>query len=64
MLMLLTSKPVDNGASPALPPTNMFWGDRYGWIRDPFGHIWALATVQEVLTPSEIVNRLRALATP
>src|SRR5215469_7767953 len=49
---------VDNGATPALPPTDMFWGDRYGWVRDPFGHMWALCTVKEVLTPAEIQQRL------
>ena len=25
----------------SLPPTDMFWGDRYAWVRDPFGHTWA-----------------------
>ncbi len=30
---------VDEGAIPALPPTDMFWGDRYGWVRDRFGHV-------------------------
>ena len=53
---------VDEGASPAWPPTDMFWGDRYGWVRDPFGHVWALTTVQEVLTPLEIEDRLRGFA--
>ena len=53
---------VDHGATPALPPRDMFWGDRYGWVRDPFGHVWALATVKEVLTPQEIEDRLRGLA--
>lgn len=53
---------VDHGAAPALPPTDMFWGDRYGWVRDPFGHMWALTTVQEVLTPAEIEERLRGFA--
>ncbi len=53
---------VDHGASPALPPTDMFWGDRYGWVRDPFGHVWAFATVREVLTPQEIEDRLRGFA--
>lgn len=55
---------VDYGAAPALPPTDMFWGDRYGWIRDPFGHVWALSTVKEVLTPEQIEDRLRGFATP
>jgi uncharacterized glyoxalase superfamily protein PhnB len=49
---------VDCGAAPAWPPTDMFWGDRYGWVRDPFGHVWAFATVKEVLTPQEIEQRL------
>lgn len=53
---------IREGASPAWPPTDMFWGDRYGWIRDPQGHVWALATVNEVLTPEEISLRLRGLS--
>ncbi len=53
---------VDHGAVPVLPPTDMFWGDRYGWVRDPFGHVWALCCVQEVLTPEQIELRLRETA--
>ena len=54
---------VDNGAMPALPPVDMFWGDRYGWIRDPFGHMWALSTVKEVLTPREVEERMKEMGT-
>lgn len=50
---------VDEGASPALPPRDMFWGDRYGWVRDPFGHVWALAEVREVLTPEQVEQRMQ-----
>ncbi len=50
---------IDHGASPALPPTDMFWGDRYGWVRDPFGHVWALSAVLEVLSPEEVERRLQ-----
>lgn len=32
------------GAEPTMRPADMFWGDRYGKLRDPFGHEWALAT--------------------
>jgi len=54
---------VDQGASPAWPPTDMFWGDRYGWVRDPFGHMWALSTVRQVLTPEEVEQRMRSFTT-
>ena len=33
---------------------DQFWGDRYGQVRDPFGFVWAIATVKEVLTPEEM----------
>ena len=51
-------KAVDAGATPVLPVSDCFWGDRYGWVRDPYGHIWALATVLEELTPEEVKRRM------
>jgi PhnB protein len=30
------------GASPTMPPADMFWGDRYARVRDPFGHTWSI----------------------
>jgi uncharacterized glyoxalase superfamily protein PhnB len=30
------------GATPTMPPADMFWGDRYGQLRDPFGITWAM----------------------
>jgi uncharacterized glyoxalase superfamily protein PhnB len=50
---------IDEGAAPALPPMDMFWGDRYAWVRDPFGHVWAFSTVQEILTAEEVATRLQ-----
>ncbi len=50
---------VDAGAVPAVSPTDMFWGDRYAWVRDPFGHVWALSFVHEVLTPAEVDERMK-----
>jgi PhnB protein len=49
---------VRSGAAPALPPSEMFWGDRYSLVQDPFGYMWAIVAVQEVLTPLEIATRL------
>lgn len=35
---------IDAGATATMPPSDMFWGDRYGRVRDPYGHEWSLAT--------------------
>ncbi|MFV3129672.1 VOC family protein [Niveispirillum sp. KHB5.9] len=32
------------GATEAMKPADMFWGDRYGQVRDPYGHLWSLST--------------------
>jgi uncharacterized glyoxalase superfamily protein PhnB len=33
---------IDAGASPTMPPADMFWGDRYAALKDPFGVAWAM----------------------
>jgi uncharacterized glyoxalase superfamily protein PhnB len=50
---------VDEGATCQLPPTDMFWGDRYALVRDPFGQMWALTSVRELLAPEEIAKRMQ-----
>ena len=42
-----------------MPLMDTFFGDRYGQLRDPFGHVWGLATVLEELTPAEVEERMR-----
>ena len=42
------------GAVATMPVADMFWGDRYGVITDPFGHSWSLATHQRDLSAAEI----------
>jgi uncharacterized glyoxalase superfamily protein PhnB len=42
------------GAKVIMPVADMFWGDRYGVIEDPFGHRWSIATHIRDLTPEEI----------
>jgi PhnB protein len=42
------------GAKVTMPVADMFWGDRYGQIEDPFGHRWSLATHTRDLTEDEI----------
>ena len=48
------------GAKPVMPPVDMFWGDRYCQIVDPFGHTWALATHIEDVPPEEMAARGKA----
>jgi uncharacterized glyoxalase superfamily protein PhnB len=45
------------GAKAKMPPADMFWGDRYGQVVDPFGHVWAIATRVEDITPAEAQAR-------
>jgi PhnB protein len=42
------------GGKPDMPLADLFWGDRAGWLTDPFGHNWALAQHVKDLTPEEI----------
>ncbi|MHB8604385.1 MAG: VOC family protein [Thermoplasmatota archaeon] len=37
------AKAVANGAKATMPLDDMFWGDRYGRLIDPFGHSWAFS---------------------
>jgi uncharacterized glyoxalase superfamily protein PhnB len=45
------------GAKPTMPVSDMFWGDRYGKVVDPFGHEWEIATHREDLSPAELEAR-------
>jgi len=47
-------KAVNAGAKVTMPPTDMFWGDRYGKVVDPYGHSWGIATHKLDMTPEEI----------
>ena len=49
------------GATVRMPVADMFWGDRYGIVQDPFGHLWSLATHQRDLTPAQIAEGMRAM---
>jgi len=42
------------GGTATMPVADMFWGDRAGHIRDPFGYSWMIATHTQDLTPEQI----------
>ena len=53
----LFEQAVNAGGKSVMPPADMFWGDRYGTLTDPFGHVWSIATHKEDLTSEEIGQR-------
>lgn len=42
------------GAKTLMPPSDMFWGDRYALVADPSGHSWSIATHVADVTPAEM----------
>jgi PhnB protein len=50
------NRAVSAGATVKMPLTDMFWGDRYAMIADPFGYQWAIAQHIKDLTPEELAK--------
>lgn len=48
------ARAVEAGATLTMPAADMFWGDRYGQVRDPFGHQWSIATHLRDVSPEDI----------
>jgi PhnB protein len=55
----LFNQAVAAGATVTMPLANQFWGDRYGQLKDPFGHTWALGQHVEDVAPEEMERRAR-----
>jgi PhnB protein len=51
---------VDAGATVETDVTDQFWGDRFGAIKDPFGHVWGIATHVEDVPAEEMAERAKA----
>jgi uncharacterized glyoxalase superfamily protein PhnB len=50
------------GAKVLMPAADMFWGDRYGMVEDPFGHRWSIAETKKAMTIDEIREAARKAA--
>jgi PhnB protein len=50
---------VDAGATVVAPLQDQFWGDRYGVLRDPFGHQWSLGQPVREVSPEEIAEAMK-----
>jgi PhnB protein len=53
------NRAVEAGAKAIMPPADMFWGDRFGKLVDPFGHHWGLATHKEDVPSDEMSRRAK-----
>jgi PhnB protein len=50
---------VDAGAMVTMEVADQFWGDRFGSVKDPFGHLWSIATHVEDVPPEEMAERAK-----
>jgi PhnB protein len=53
----LFDRAVAAGATVLMPVADQFWGDRYGILKDPFGHRWSIASRIEDLSPARLQER-------
>lgn len=56
------ARAVAAGASVKLEIQDMFWGDRYGVVEDPFGHQWSIATHMRDVSPEEMQQAMQKMA--
>lgn len=54
----LFAQAVAAGAEVRMPMSDAFWGDRYGQLADPFGHVWSIATRTRDVTEAEIAEAM------
>lgn len=57
----VTERAVAGGAKILKPVQDQFYGDRTGFIQDPFGHLWGLATHIEDVAPNELKERMKKM---
>jgi uncharacterized glyoxalase superfamily protein PhnB len=57
------NKAIGAGAKTVMPLDDMFWGDRYGVVEDPFGHTWAVATHKRDVSRQEMDDAVKKMKT-
>ena len=55
----VVQKAVDAGATTTMEVADQFWGDRFGSVKDPFGHSWSIATHVEDVPPEKMAERAK-----
>lgn len=54
------ARAVEAGATVQMSLADMFWGDRFGKLSDPFGHVWSIAEHLEDVAPEQMMERMKA----
>jgi PhnB protein len=57
----VVNKAADAGAKVLKPVADQFYGDRSGFIQDPFGHLWGIATHKEDVSAEEMKERMKKM---
>jgi PhnB protein len=57
----VVARAVKAGAKVTMPVADMFWGDRYGMLEDPFGHHWSVGTHVRDVTQQEMVEAMKKM---
>jgi PhnB protein len=55
----VVKRATDAGATITMEVADQFWGDRFGSVKDPFGHSWSIATHVEDVPPEEMAERAK-----
>jgi len=58
----VAERAVAAGATITMPVQEMFWGDRYGQLEDPFGHRWSVGTHVRDVTPEEMQQAMSKMS--
>ena len=58
------NRAVAAGMTVLIPLADMFWGDRFGKLQDPFGHQWSMAKQMRKMTPEQIAEAAKAAFAP
>ncbi|MFC4276360.1 VOC family protein [Achromobacter aloeverae] len=55
------ARAIEAGGKAIMPPADMFWGDRYGVLEDPYGHRWSMATHKRDMTPDQMDKEMKEM---
>ena len=58
------NRAVAAGAKPVMPPEDMFWGDRFAQVEDPYGHVWAVGTHIKDVSFKEMKQAMAQMGAP